>query len=164
MIIIRKFRSLYLKIRLLFFWYLSQISKYSIICKLFKGLRVQIWKITGCNIGKGVYIGWDVYHDVSNAHLITLEDDVTITSKVLILCHRRNMSKYFKHSRYNDLPYIKKAVLIKKGASIGMGSIILPGVTIGEGSIIGAGSVVTKDIPEWSIAAGVPAKVLQSIK
>ena len=37
----------------------------------------------------------------------------------------------------------------------------MPGVTIGKGSVIGAGSVVTKDIPDWSIATGNPAKVVK---
>jgi acetyltransferase-like isoleucine patch superfamily enzyme len=41
------------------------------------------------------------------------------------------------------------------------GVIIVPGVTIGEGAVIGAGSIVTKDIPEWTIAMGSPAKVIQ---
>jgi phosphonate metabolism protein (transferase hexapeptide repeat family) len=44
---------------------------------------------------------------------------------------------------------------------IGHGAIILPGVTVGTGAVIGAGSVVTKDIPPYSIAVGVPAKVIK---
>ncbi len=53
---------------------------------------------------------------------------------------------------------------VKKGASIGSSSTILCGVTIGENSIIGAGSVVTKNVPDNVIAAGVPARVLRKIK
>lgn len=53
---------------------------------------------------------------------------------------------------------------VKKGASIGSSSTILCGVTIGENSIIGAGSVVTKDVPDNVIAAGVPARVLRKVK
>jgi len=52
---------------------------------------------------------------------------------------------------------------IKDKAWIGFNSIILKGVTIGEGSIVGAGSVVTKDIPDWSIVGGNPAKVIREI-
>ena len=52
---------------------------------------------------------------------------------------------------------------IRRGASIGSSSTILCGVTVGENSIVGAGSVVTKDIPENSIAAGNPAKILRTI-
>jgi acetyltransferase-like isoleucine patch superfamily enzyme len=163
MILIRKIKSFpkYLKNR--FNWYLAKIAKYWVVCNFYKWSRAYLWKLTGAKIGKGVYIGWDVYFDASNASLITLEDDVTITSRVLILCHRRDMSTYVKGSRYNDLPYIKAPVVIKKGASIGMGSIIMPGVTIGEGAIIGAGSLVTKDIPSWTIAVGNPAKVVKTL-
>lgn len=48
---------------------------------------------------------------------------------------------------------------------MGLGSkaIILPGVTIGRNSVVGAGAVVTKDIPPYSIAVGVPAKVIKKI-
>jgi acetyltransferase-like isoleucine patch superfamily enzyme len=44
---------------------------------------------------------------------------------------------------------------------IGTHAVILPGVTIGTGSVIGAGAIVTSDIPEYAIAAGVPAKVIK---
>lgn len=40
----------------------------------------------------------------------------------------------------------------------------MPGVTIGEGAVIGANAVVTKDIPAYTVAAGVPAKVIKTIK
>jgi acetyltransferase-like isoleucine patch superfamily enzyme len=52
-------------------------------------------------------------------------------------------------------------IVIKDGAHIGIGSIIMPGVTIGKGSVIGAGSVVTRDVPDYSLALGVPAKVVK---
>ena len=45
---------------------------------------------------------------------------------------------------------------------IGLNVVVLQGVTIGQGSIIGAGSVVTRDVPPFSIARGVPAKVVRS--
>jgi len=48
--------------------------------------------------------------------------------------------------------------LVKRGASIGTGSVILCGVTIGENAIVGAGSVVTRDVPANTVVAGVPAK------
>lgn len=45
---------------------------------------------------------------------------------------------------------------------IGRRAIIMPGVSIGDGCIIGAGAVVTKDVPPFSVAGGVPAKVIKS--
>ena len=57
-----------------------------------------------------------------------------------------------------------ETVIIEDDCWIAANSIILAGVTIGKGSVIAAGSVVTKSIPPYSIAAGVPAKVIGSRK
>jgi acetyltransferase-like isoleucine patch superfamily enzyme len=54
-----------------------------------------------------------------------------------------------------------KPILIKANAWIGMNCIVLKGVTIGEGAIVGAGSVVTKDVPDWTVVGGNPAKVIK---
>lgn len=52
-------------------------------------------------------------------------------------------------------------VVIEDDADLGVGTIVLPGVTIGRGAVLGAGSVVTRDVPAYTIAAGVPARVLR---
>jgi len=52
-------------------------------------------------------------------------------------------------------------IIIEDDVWLGVGSTVLDGVTIGKGSVIGAGAVVTKDIPPYSIAVGVPAKVIK---
>ena len=54
-------------------------------------------------------------------------------------------------------------VIIEDNVWIGEGAMIMPNVHIGKGSIIAANSVVTKDIPPYSIAAGVPAKVIRTM-
>jgi UDP-2-acetamido-3-amino-2,3-dideoxy-glucuronate N-acetyltransferase len=48
---------------------------------------------------------------------------------------------------------------VKRRASIGSHATILAGVTIGEGALIGAGAVVTRDVPDYTIVAGVPARI-----
>jgi acetyltransferase-like isoleucine patch superfamily enzyme len=48
---------------------------------------------------------------------------------------------------------------VRRGASIGSGAVILAGVTIGEGAMVGAGAVVTKDVPDHTVAKGVPARM-----
>jgi acetyltransferase-like isoleucine patch superfamily enzyme len=55
-----------------------------------------------------------------------------------------------------------ESVVIEEDVWIGVRVTICPGVRIGRGSVIGAGSVVTRDIPEYSVAAGVPARVIRS--
>lgn len=55
----------------------------------------------------------------------------------------------------------KGDIVIEDGAWLGYGVIVLDGVRIGKGAVIGAGSVVTKNIPDYHIAAGVPAKIIK---
>lgn len=56
-----------------------------------------------------------------------------------------------------------KPVVIEDDVFVGARSIVLKGVTIGKGSVIGAGSVVTTDIPQFTVAAGNPARVIREI-
>lgn len=57
--------------------------------------------------------------------------------------------------------YSKGEVAIAEGAWLGAGATVLDGVRVGKGCIVGAGAVVTKDLPDYAIAAGVPAKVIK---
>lgn len=61
-----------------------------------------------------------------------------------------------------DAPVAFAPVTIEDDADLGISSVVLPGVTIGRGAQIGAGAVVSRDIPAYAIAAGVPAKVIGS--
>lgn len=60
---------------------------------------------------------------------------------------------------FSPLEFAK--VTIEDDSDVGVGAIVLPGVTVGRGAIIGAGAVVTSDVPPYTIAAGVPARVLR---
>ncbi|WP_281863524.1 DapH/DapD/GlmU-related protein [Bacteroides acidifaciens] len=57
-----------------------------------------------------------------------------------------------------------KPIIVRRNAWIGAGAMILPGVTVGENAIVAAGAVVTKDVPDNTVVAGVPAQILRSIK
>lgn len=123
--------------------------------------RQKYWKKCGAHINGKVNIGYDVYFDAVNANLITIDDGAWITSRCLLLCHRRDMREYMQGTDVKSLPFILAPIHICRNAHIGMGSIVMPGVTIGEGAIIGAGALVTKDIPPYSLAVGRPAKVIK---
>jgi acetyltransferase-like isoleucine patch superfamily enzyme len=85
---------------------------------------------------------------------ITIGHNVAIAEQVVIRDTDNHIIANATHER--DAP-----VVIGDHVWIGMRATILKGVTIGEGAIVAAGSVVTKDVPAFSIVAGVPAKVIR---
>lgn len=156
----------YIGTRLLFGfrWWLSKQAKHSVICWMFPKLRPMIWRWCGAKVGKNVSIGWEVFLDVMYAKYLTIEDDVWLANRSLVFCHRRVMDDYHIGERYKELPQKPRPVVIKKGACISIGTTVMPGVTIGEGAVTGTGALITKDVPAWSIVAGVPAKVMKMLE
>jgi len=125
-------------------------------------LRMPFYKATGMKIGKGSKIAATVDIDRSAPELIIIGKNVWVTRGVMILCHQRDLQAYEIDKPVMDCPLVYEPVEIKDGAHIGIGAILMPGVTIGKGAVIGAGSVVTRDIPDYCVAVGTPAKVIKS--
>lgn len=93
-VFIRKAKNSPLRLRVMLRWHLQTIVRFHHYF-LFLGLRLFLWRLRECKLGKNVSIGWAVYFDVGNAKLITVGDDVWIMSRVLLLCHRRDMYIYY---------------------------------------------------------------------
>lgn len=121
--------------------------------------RVYCHRMRGIDIGKNVYIGYDVIFDRIYPHCIHIEDYVEIGDRSIISAHSRG-SMLLRDVYERKI----QPVYIKRGAWIMPGVIITPGVTIGECAVIGTGAVVTKDIPPHSLAVGVPAKVIKELE
>jgi acetyltransferase-like isoleucine patch superfamily enzyme len=89
---------------------------------------------------------------------------VSIGANVLVAAHTTINTVSHSSKRcdvpINDQPVLTDPVTIEDDVWIGLNAVILQGVTIGRGSIVGAGAVVTRSLPPWSIAVGVPAKVI----
>lgn len=138
-------------------------------------IREQISEITGrqlhesttifipfyTNFGRHISIGKNVFinHACSFLDLggITIEDDVLIGPRVNLITENHPVDPSQRKS------LVLNAIRIKRNAWIGAGVTILPGVTIGEHAIVAAGAVVTKDVADNTIVAGIPAKVIKSI-
>ena len=88
-----------------------------------------------------------------SAGTITIDDNVQIAANVQLISNN--------HDPYERNVITCKPVHICKGAWVGAGSTILPGITVGKHAIVGAASVVTKDVPNYAVAVGNPAKVIK---
>ncbi|MGN1363122.1 MAG: DapH/DapD/GlmU-related protein [Methanobrevibacter sp.] len=86
---------------------------------------------------------------------INIEDNVMLASNVQLLSNN--------HDLYNRSVLLCKPILIKEGAWIGAGATVLPGVCIGKYAVVGAGSVVTKDVPDYNVVVGNPARVIKTL-
>lgn len=126
----------------------------------FYQFRASLWRKCGVNVGNNVYIGNLVFFDGEFPHLIKLEDEVSIGPSALILAHSGASPFHQRTKLFHQDP---KPVLIKHGAWIGSGAIILPGVTIGVGAIVAAGAVVSRDVPDFTVVAGNPARAVSKL-
>jgi len=120
--------------------------------------EVRITGMKGIHLGNHINIHKGCTLDGTGG--LTIGDYVMISQDCCI---------YSAHHRFDDLtiPMLLQkndihTTIIGDDVGLGVKSIILPGIKIGKGSIVGAGAVVTKDVPQYSIVAGVPAKIINS--
>jgi acetyltransferase-like isoleucine patch superfamily enzyme len=89
---------------------------------------------------------------------VTIEDEVFIGHGVAFINDRHPRAT--KHGcLQTEADWKVIPVLVKQGASIGSGAVIMCGVTIGRSAMVGAGAVVTRDVPDHAVVAGVPARL-----
>ncbi len=130
---------------------------------ILKGARLEAFDVQKgqaprLSIGDGTSI--QMYFHCGAAERVSIGENVLIAGRVYVSDH--------DHA-FDDpaVPPIKAPlrtapVVIEREAWIGEGAVILKGVTIGQRAVIGANAVVTKDVPPWSVAVGVPAKVIKT--
>jgi len=115
-------------------------------------LRIALYKLLGYKIGRQVFIGMMTYLDDTFPELITIEDYVRISYRVI----------FATHGRFPTRKTYSSPIILKKGCYIGTGAIILSGVTVGESAIVGAGAVVTRNVERATVVAGNPARPIPS--
>jgi acetyltransferase-like isoleucine patch superfamily enzyme len=121
-----------------------------------------------CIIGKGVYVDFDVVigdrcklqNGVYVYHGATLEDGVFLGPGVMLLNDKNPRAIKPDGTLKTDADWQVSPTHIGQGAGIGGGAIILPGVAVGKWAIIGSGAVVTRDMPDYGLAYGNPARLV----
>lgn len=120
-----------------------------------------------CNFGKGVYVDADVkignnvkiQNYVSVYHGVTVEDGVFIGPHACFTNDMRPRAINVDGSPKSADDWELSKTLVKKGSAIGANSTIRCGITLGEWAMVGSGSVVTRDVPEYGLVFGNPARL-----
>ena len=124
-----------------------------------------------CNIGRGVYIDANVSlgNSVKIQNYVSVYDGVTIEDGVFVGPHGAFTHDKIPRAVTPDMQlkgskeWSVVPTLVKAGASIGANAVIVCGVTIGRWAMIGSGSVVTKDVPDYGLVVGNPARLIDYV-
>lgn len=138
----------------------------------------QLVNLYGCQIGAETRIGAfvEIQSDVvigarckiqSHSFLcsgVVIEDEVFIGHGVMFTNDKHPASTNADGSLQSGADWVCLPTRIRRRASIGSNATILPDLVIGEGALVAAGAVVTRDVPDHAIVAGVPARVVGSTR
>jgi UDP-2-acetamido-3-amino-2,3-dideoxy-glucuronate N-acetyltransferase len=91
---------------------------------------------------------------------VTIEDEVFVGHGVMFINDLYPRAANEDGSLQTEADWSVATTLVRRRASIGSNATVMGGVTIGEGALVGAGAVVTRDVPDHAIVAGVPARVI----
>ena len=135
------------------------ISKYTRVVD-----PISYWKKQGLSIGNNC----EVYYSASfgsEPYLVSIGNHVRINANVTFVTHDGGVwvLREYLTCQDSDKIDIFKPIHVGNNVHIGTGATIMPGVTLGDNVIIGCNAVVTKSIPNNSIAVGVPARVIETI-
>lgn len=159
---IQHFLGFFFKPFMIYGFYNSKQKKY------FRSTRISssaiITEKDKLDIADNVWVNHYARIDASGG--VKIGEGCQIGYSSMILSHSSHMAIRLNGREYIHMDidqrkgYIHKPVTIGEYSFIGGGSCIMPGISIGKGCVVGVGSVVTKDVPDYTIVAGVPAKTI----
>lgn len=134
-------------------WFYRKVMGFKI------GKNCAIFMHTTFGCAKGFTIGND---SIINSKCLIDQRGTIIIGKKVAISHEVNILTADHEFDSPNFEGRERPVVIEDYVWIGARAIILPGITLGEGSVVAAGSVVTKDVPPYSVVAGVPAKIVNT--
>lgn len=113
------------------------------------------------HVGDGTYIGRFV--QINAWRNVVIGKDVLVADRVLISDADHNYSATNIPIRRQGDSF-RGEVILREGCWIGIGAVVLPGVTIGRNSVVAANAVVTKDVPDYVVVGGIPARIIKQLQ
>ncbi|MGI5845511.1 MAG: acyltransferase [Candidatus Xenobium sp.] len=95
---------------------------------------------------------------------VTIEDEVFVGHGVMFINDTFPRATDGSGRLQTDADWSVEPTLIRRGASLGSNATIMGGITVGVGALVGAGAVVTRDVPDYAVVAGVPARVIGDVR
>lgn len=125
---------------------------------------LKYWSKKGVKFGKNCIVAPTAFFD-TEPYLIEIGNNVHISSFARFVTHDGGVHVFRQLSEEDkNLDLFKGRISVGDNSFIGNYVAIMPGVKIGKNCIIGYGSIVSKDIPDNSVACGIPAKVIETIE
>lgn len=112
-------------------------------------------------IGDGTYIGR--FAHINSLQDVRIEENVLIADRVFISDEEHIFDDPSRPIIHQGTRF-KGPVVLKAGCWIGEGACVLPGVTVGRNAVVAANAVVTKDVPDFAVVAGIPARVIKQLQ
>jgi len=111
-------------------------------------------------LGKRVFIG-DYSTIRTSRAKVSIGDNTMIAQNVKLIATNHYYKRKDQLIHQQDIDTEKIGITIGNDCWIGAGAIVLPGVTVGNGAVVGGNAVVTKDVPEYAVVVGNPAKIIR---
>lgn len=152
----------------------APLSESVVLAKDVRIFHPQLVNLYGCTIGEGTKIGAFVEIQKNavvgarckiSSHTfvcegVLIEDEVFVGHGVMFINDRFPAATNPDGSLQTEADWKVEATRVRKGASIGSNATVLSGLSIGERALVGAGAVVTRDVADYAIVAGNPARVI----
>lgn len=154
-------------------WSMVQATLYRFSFHTFNGWRAALLRLFGATVGPGctirrtsrVYYPWNLTMgavsclgdraEVYNLGPVVIGDRVTVSQEAYLCAGTHDY-------RLPAMPLVTRPIVVKDDAWLCARAFVGPGVTVGEGAIVGAASVAMKDVPDWTIVAGNPARAVKA--
>ena len=126
-----------------------------------RGMNLIVHRMRGVKIGAGCFVDPAAIVETAFPENITIGDDVRIAAGAVLMTHIKP-PHYLRNNGFMNT--VVKPVKLRDHSFVGVNAVIMPGVTVGRAAVVASGAVVTEDVPDYTMVAGNPAKIVRRFR